>query len=322
MAVPASDAAPVSPDESKLLPCVIKPAQRLQADSGRGDCMFEHLHQQLTAARPNQIMVLCMLILGLLGTVDYVTGYEISFSVFYLIPIAIASWYSVRGHAILISILSAILWMTIDDLAGHTYTHGWIPYWNAFVRFGFFMIVMTLLTTLKTHLVMETRLSRTDALTGINNSRAFREWLEHYRQACRRFGQSLALGYIDLDNFKHVNDTMGHSTGDKVLVAVGEVLASAVRSTDIVGRMGGDEFAVILPDLNPEHASQIFGKLHQLLLDRMQREAWPIGFSIGVAIFEQPPDTGDEVIKAADRLMYEVKRSAKNSIRYRVVPVA
>ena len=133
-----------------------------QLDTGLQLKMLRQVHQLLSTARPGQILFLSLLVLALIGIVDYITGYEISTSVFYLIPIALASWYASRRYAIAISILCAIVWGYIDSSSGHPYTHAWIPYWNAFVRFGFFLVVMSLLTTLKLNLAREERLSRTE----------------------------------------------------------------------------------------------------------------------------------------------------------------
>lgn len=136
------------------------------------------------------------------------------------------------------SVVSASIWMFVDVMAGHSYSSPVIPVWNALVRLGFFLITSTLLEALKNRIRREENLSRTDSLTGINNSRAFREWLNHHLSISGRFGQTLTPGYVDLDNFKQVNDNLGHSAGDLVLRAVGSVLSASVRSTDVVGRLG------------------------------------------------------------------------------------
>lgn len=278
--------------------------------------MYHAVNRYLETFKPFQIFLLCTLIIGILGAIDYITGYEISFSIFYLIPIAVASWYSRRHFAIIICIISAAVWMFVDVLAGHQYYGMLIPLWNALVRFGFFIITLSLLGALKNHMRQEENLSRTDSLTGINNSRAFKEWLNHYLSISSRFGHSVTLGYIDLDNFKRLNDTMGHSAGDQVLHAVAAILSSTVRSDDIVGRIGGDEFAVLLPNTDRRGATILFDKLLQRLLSEMNQHSWPIGFSVGVAVFKRLPKHADEALGIADRIMYQVKKNSKNSVQY------
>jgi diguanylate cyclase (GGDEF)-like protein len=281
--------------------------------------VFHVVNRYLGTFKPFQIVLLCLLTIGLLSAVDYITGYELSFSIFYLIPIVIASWYSQKHYAIIISIICAAAWMYIDLLSGNQYSSKLIPIWNMFVRFGFFMITLSLLDVLRNHLSQEEKMSRIDSLTGINNSRSLKGWLTHYISISNRLNHSIVLGYIDLDNFKHVNDTLGHSAGDQVLSTVGEILSSSVRSTDIVGRIGGDEFAVLLPATDRKGATLLFDKLHQLLVDAMKKKSFPIGFSIGVAVFMRLPKNADEALGIADSLMYQVKKSSKNSVKYDMI---
>lgn len=277
---------------------------------------YQAVNKYLEAIKPFQVFLLSVLIIGLFGIIDFISGYEISFSIFYLIPISVASWYSHRHFAIFTCIISAAAWMFVDLLSGHQYSSMYIPIWNTSVRLGFFIITFSLLEALRNHIKLEENLSRMDSLTRINNSRAFKEWLNHYLSISARFSHPVALGYIDLDNFKHVNDTMGHSAGDQVLRAVGEILSSSVRSTDIVGRIGGDEYAVLLPDTDLSGATLLFDKLHQQLMNEMNQNSWPIGFSVGVAVFRHLPKNADEALGIADRLMYQVKKNSKNTIMY------
>lgn len=276
--------------------------------------MIKTFNDYLKSLNSLHIFLLCFLLTGLIGAFDYITGVESSFSIFYLLPIALGSWYANRTAAFTIVVVSAIVWLDLDLLTGHIYSTRWIALWNTLVLLGFFLITFFLMTTLKDHLKKEESLSRTDALTGINNLRAFQEWLSYHLASSDRFNHIMALGFIDLDDFKRINDSLGHSTGNKVLRAVGEVLSSTVRSTDIVARLGGDEFAVLAPDTELAGAVSLFNQLHERLLEKMKIHSWPVGFSIGVAVFTSPPESEDEAIRIADRLMYKVKAGSKNRI--------
>jgi len=161
---------------------------------------------------------------------------------------------------------------------------------------------------------MEQKTAQTDGLTALLNGRAFRQGAQNLFDLCRRIGRSASLAYIDLDNFKAVNDSLGHTEGDLVLKVVGATLAQCVRSTDLVGRLGGDEFAVVLPDTNLSQAHTVMRKIHQKLTEEVGFRNWPIGFSIGVAILSKPATNADEAIKFADNLMYDIKKMGKNSI--------
>ena len=117
--------------------------------------------------KPWQIFLLCVVYVGLLGVVDFFIPYESSFSVFYLIPIVLASWYSGRWYALVTCLISASVQMMGDMMSGHIYTSKWIIPWNMTVRLSFFMITALLIVSIREHLVREEILSHTDSLTEI-----------------------------------------------------------------------------------------------------------------------------------------------------------
>lgn len=266
-----------------------------------------------------QILLLIFFLILIVAIFDYVTGFEMSFSIFYLVPVSISSWYIRRSFSLFICIISAFTWMIIDVISGNMYSQAWIVVWNAAIRLGFFLIVSYLLSELKIHLDIEKILSRTDALTGLKNSRTFKEEINNILNISSHHPLIAAVGYIDLDNFKTVNDTMGHSEGDQVLMSVGSILSQSVRGSDIVGRLGGDEFAIALLVKDISDTEIFFNRLHNKLLDTMKDRGWPIGFSVGVAIFPTTPPNGDKALKYADELMYKIKNSEKNKVIYKIV---
>jgi diguanylate cyclase (GGDEF)-like protein/PAS domain S-box-containing protein len=160
----------------------------------------------------------------------------------------------------------------------------------------------------------EKELARTDSLTGLANRRAFSEAAEMERARAARYGRPVTLAYVDLDNFKHVNDTLGHSVGDELLAAVARVLRENLRFTDTAGRLGGDEFAILLPETNANAAESALQKLRQILLRTMKARKWPVTFSIGAATFLDNATSVEEMVRFADELMYTVKKTGKNKI--------
>ncbi len=157
-------------------------------------------------------------------------------------------------------------------------------------------------------------MAHTDVLTGLANNRAFYEQVDHEAERSRRYRHPLTIAYFDLDNFKTVNDQHGHDTGDAVLRMVGQVLKERVRKTDIVARLGGDEFADLFPETDYEEARSLTQNIRPHLLDAMKQNKWPVTFSIGTLVFSKPLDSTREMIKAADNLMYRVKKGGKNNI--------
>ena len=252
------------------------------------------------------------------GVIDHLTGPELFVSIFYLLPIFLVTWFTERWMGITISIVSAITWLITDFTAGHAYSYPAIPYWNMIVRLGTFLIMTLILSALKKALEHEKELARTDPLTGVANGRYFIALADMEINRARRYKHSFTVVYIDLDNFKTVNDHFGHSTGDALLRSVAHTIRNNIRATDIVGRLGGDEFAILLPETGPEPAEVITHKVQKVNLDVMQKNEWPVTFSIGVVTFVSPPSTVDEMLKISDGVMYAAKKTNKNAIKYEI----
>jgi diguanylate cyclase (GGDEF)-like protein len=252
------------------------------------------------------------IVLVIIGIADFVTGTEISFSLFYLAPIFLVTWFRSKGRGVLISIIAAITWLLADIAAGQTYSHPLIPFWNAIIRFGFFIIVTLLLSSLKNTLELKEQLAKTDFLTGVTNARSFFELADLEINRAKRYQHPFTIVYIDLDNFKTVNDTCGHLIGDRLLRLVADTIRNNIRITDISARLGGDEFAVLLPETDPEQSEIAINKVQTQLLDEMKKNNWPVTFSIGAVTFLTPPESVDKMIKKADDLMYSAKKNGKN----------
>ncbi len=254
----------------------------------------------------------------LIGLTDYATGEELSFSIFYLLPISITTWFVGRNTGIVFALISALCWLSADLLGGHWYSHPAIPYWNVMVRFGFFLVVLIVISRLKSALENERVLSGLDPLTGAANARAFRGRARDEIDRSRRYGRPFTLAYVDLDNFKAVNDRFGHSAGDNLLRLVTDNIRKNLRTTDIFARVGGDEFVLLLPETGPESARAVLDKLQDKVTSSLQEAKWPVTLSVGAVIYLSPPDSVDAMIVQADNLMYQVKHSGKNRIRQEV----
>ncbi len=268
-----------------------------------------------------QITAMALLLVTAIGIVDYLTGYELAFSIFYVIPVGISSWYAGRRIGIPISIISAATWLAGDHLSGHTYSHLALLFWNTSVRLGFFFIIAYLLGHLRNALEFQAFLAQHDGLTGILNARTFRQRCEWVAQLAARHSHPLTLGYLDLDGFKGVNDNLGHGTGDQILRAVATALSDRLRVSDLAGRLGGDEFAVLLPETDLQGAQTFFTEMRECLLELAAQNHWAIGFSIGVAVFHATPVSLEDAIRCADDLMYRVKRTGKNKILIEEYPL-
>jgi diguanylate cyclase (GGDEF)-like protein len=196
--------------------------------------------------------------------------------------------------------------------------HPAVAYWNALIWFGFFISVTFIVAALRSLHDRERQLSRVDSLTGIGNRLAFYEFANRERNRAGRSKQPITLAYLDLDGFKEINDTLGHQIGDKVLVSVARTMQMSVRQTDMVARMGGDEFALILPDTYKAAANTVLEKVLAMLERAMNQNGWRITFSVGAVTFLAQPVSVQEMIAGADQVMFSVKNSGKNRLQQEV----
>ncbi len=154
------------------------------------------------------------------------------------------------------------------------------------------------------------RMAQYDELTGLPNRACFRDRLDTALARVRRNGGRVALLYVDLDRFKQVNDTYGHSGGDQLLRAVADRLTHCVRDTDTVARLGGDEFVVLLESIaEAEDARRVVDKIRAAFEQPMQiaEHSLDIGLSIGTALYPEDGDAEAQLLKQADDRMYLMK---------------
>jgi diguanylate cyclase (GGDEF)-like protein/putative nucleotidyltransferase with HDIG domain len=162
------------------------------------------------------------------------------------------------------------------------------------------------------------RLSETDALTGLLNHRAVHAALHQETSRAQRHALRFSVAIIDIDNFKLINDTYGHPAGDVVIRQVATVLVANTRATDIVGRHGGDEFTVILPETNADEAAAVADKLRRAMHDYPMVTAdglhIPIRLSLGTAVFPRDGVQANELLACADANLYQSKRRGGDAV--------
>ena len=143
--------------------------------------------------------------------------------------------------------------------------------------------------------------------------------MEHDLALARRRHSPLTIAYLDLDNFKALNDTYGHAEGDRILRAMGRVLGQNRHGGDTVARLGGDEFAFVFPDTDQRGAEQVIAKLRQDLQKALQSGPWRFSCSVGAVTFQTTPPNLEEALSVADALMYHAKRQGKDAVAFKVV---
>jgi len=256
--------------------------------------------------------------IALIAYIDFWISYRIAFSLLYLIPVAMATGSLGFRAGFVAAFLSAFVGLVIDLLTYNGYAAAtfWTgtPYINSFLRFltYAFMILM------QRRYHHESMAARVDSLTGLLNRGAFWELMAVEVERCKRYHRPISIAYLDVDDFKAINDRYGHSTGDRFLKTLAKTLVKGARTTDKVARVGGDEFAILMTETDEHGATVAISRLRQLT-QIMNQHLFSITVSIGVATFIKPPITAEAMISEADRLMYSCKQSGKNHIESHVI---
>jgi len=162
-------------------------------------------------------------------------------------------------------------------------------------------------------------LAHHDFLTGLPNRAYFAEILQHSIALGARSHNKLAVMFLDLDGFKKINDTLGHEAGDLLLQGVAQRLQATVRQSDVVARIGGDEFILLLEHIaGPENAAAVAQKIIANLTPEFDLNGTPgrVGASIGIALYPQHGEGAEELLRRADEAMYQSKQSGKNTYRF------
>ena len=257
--------------------------------------------------------------IALIAAVDFLSGVELRVFPLYYAPISLAAWHFGRSGAVLTALASAAGWFGANQLGGLQFSHPGIWVANTLVQGASFAVVGLLVAGLRTALAREQTLSRKDPLCGLLNSRAFYQEGGRLLELCRRTSRPITLAYLDLDNFKAINDRRGHEAGDGLLRAFADQMRNSVRSSDIPARLGGDEFALLLPELDADAARLALSRLHVALTQSLSAGHDGATLSIGAATFVAIPADVEAMVRSADSIMYAAKRSGKNQVRLDVV---
>jgi diguanylate cyclase (GGDEF)-like protein len=280
---------------------------------------LQSVFQVFEKGHPNLWTGIGILLVVLLGIIDYLTGNEVVFSLFYLLPTLLVTLAVNQRSGMYTAVLCALALLVAEVAAGQMYSHPVIYFWNTVIRGVFFTFCAYLVAELYDSQKQQQMAARTDFVSGAFNARYFNEMLQMEIDRIRRYPHPFTVVFIDLDDFKQVNDLFGHQVGDNVLQYVAQELRSHLRKTDVVARVGGDEFALLLPSTRQADAEIVLSKVRTGLAEAMREHNLPVTFSMGVVTCLTPPHAAEQLINLADELMYVVKNSTKNDIRFMTV---
>lgn len=264
----------------------------------------------MTLAPGRRTKILTYLAVSIFGVaISAVAGAKFASSVpgiviLYLPSVLFATWYAGRAAGLLIIAVSIVAWLWVGVASVSSLVDG-------IVHFILFMVVVLSISAYRHYYLQEKGRAVTDPLTGILDRRGFRERADEELVRARRYRHPLSVAYIDVDNFKEINETYGHAGGDKVLHTIATSLQKSTREIDAVARLGGDEFGVLFPETGAEVAQAAIRGLMSRVKEDLRSFDKPITISIGSVTFDTPRSV-EEMLDAADRVMYQVKHRGKN----------
>lgn len=261
-----------------------------------------------------QHFVLALFAVLVFTAFDYVVGQHIDTSIFHLVPIAYVAFYGKRWQTITLVTLSELLYTGIEIIVLMHQSPLFAILWNSLARGILFMIIAIGAQKLGVSYQREAHFSNHDPLTGALNRRALERLLLEHMMLTESW--PLTIAYIDIDNFKQVNDRLSHAAGDALLSNTIRLLSFNARKGDRIGRLGGDEFMAIYPGANEAMAKTIVIRQRDAIHDYYQRKAFGTSLSIGVVTFHHSPADMMEMIRQADAAMYQAKNSGKSQIIY------
>lgn len=261
--------------------------------------------------------------LGILGAVlvvalDAAAGFEISLVALQMVPVLLVTWYASARWGLFILVLMTLVGLLANFYIAPPPVKPFLRYLDLASDFIAVAVLIFVQSRLREAYRAARRQSRNDALSGCLNRSGFHEQLQSEVRRQKRYGRPFSVLYLDVDDFKALNDSQGHQAGDALLAELGRALRARLRSTDSAGRLGGDEFAVLLREVDPKAAEDAAGQLMQELERTARGHRWPVGFSIGAMCFTRPPEDADAALRMADELMYEAKKGGKGALRTKV----
>lgn len=259
------------------------------------------------------VIALSVALALLIAALDAATGSEVAMTLFYLVPLCIAAWAGGRRTGALFAVGIAAIWYVAEALSVGEWTSG-VAVWNGIVRFAVLYLAALVMATLREAIDEQRLLARRDERTGLANAREFAERATIELKRVARLGVPLTVAYCDVDDLKRVNDTYGHEAGDRLLAGVALALRASLRSTDMVARMGGDEFACLLPGAMGGDALAALMKVLDGVAELSDEGSGRATVSIGAVWTRMPVKSVDTLLRQADAHLYEVKASGKDGL--------
>jgi diguanylate cyclase (GGDEF)-like protein len=280
--------------------------------------VLERLTAPFSGWRDGAVLTFAIAFLLVVGVVEGLAGSELDLTILYLLPLGLVAWRLGLKPAIALSLAGAAIWAVAHTL---TRDDGSVAaqLWNGVMLLAVLLLVSALTASLRDALSRSSKLARTDLLTALANRQAFAEVTNAELKRSSRYRNPVTLAYLDIDDFKKINDGQSHEAGDGVLRVVAGALEASTRDSDVVARIGGDEFAILFPETDEEGGLTVLHALRKRVSTALGSLDFPVTFSIGSVTFLSPPATSERMLEATDSLMNEAKRAGKGSLKHRTL---
>jgi len=243
--------------------------------------------------------------MALLAGIDLIDGPEVWLNSLYTIPVGAVAFFCVQKKQVIGSVLLSV---ACQAIVFRTYPLAPIPeIADSCIALVSSAVVAYFGQMARASFLAVDRLATTDALTGLKNRRSFDFIADVEIAKQKRYGGFFSLAIIDLDGFKRLNDSLGHRAGDKALQALAGILRQSTRQSDTVARMGGDEFAILMPNTMAADCRMICRQLSGRIATQMADAGFEITASIGYSVFERAPESMSEALHKVDSAMYAAK---------------
>ena len=283
--------------------------------------MIDQLTARLDHAPKGLLTLAALALVFLIGIVDFLTGLELHLVFFYIFPIALTSWFAERRSAILIALFCSLMDFYVNYLAGMRQSLIFVTAWNLAMRIGLSSLIAYSLAELRSKLDQISEMANRDFLTGLPNGRAFYELAGGVMT--RAFGlEPLTLACIDIEGFKWVNHRFGYSSGDQILCTIAHSIRECVPQPELVGRIGGTSFAVLLPNAAPDRARFILEKIHGRLRTDRKKYGQPVKFFISAIACSKAPRTIAELLYQAEARMSRMKHNRSDAVEIDIIDSA
>jgi diguanylate cyclase (GGDEF)-like protein len=274
-----------------------------------------------TQGWPRSLVVgLGLLATAAVGLADFgvarLLGYDFVATGLYLVPIGFVAFVAGTRCGLLIAVAAAATETIATFAALEDPRHAWAVPITILLELLVFVAAALAQGAIRRFVFRERRLSRHDSVTGVGNALGFREAAGWEIARGRRWPGVVSLIYLDVDDFKAVNDKHGHVGGDEVLRIVGQAMKRSLRECDVVARVGGDEFAALMPGTDEEGCRAATARVHLNVTRDLAEAGFPVTASVGATTFATAPETVDEMIGAADGAMFAVKHGSKNGVHH------